>query len=368
LNLKKSLSLLLMAVLLVQLLALSGAYGAQPIKVVINGKDTPFDPPPIMVKGRVMVPMRQVLETLGAKVEWDAANQTVTAKRGLTTIKITVDEDFALVNGSFKELDVPARLINGKTYVPLRFVGQSLGAKVNWDQATWTVSITLELPKLLEGTAALVRDSIYNVQLAQSGEFAFEAQVKIPEYPQLNLINVDGKKQNDTYSFNGHALGWFFEALYHNDLIYLKSIVFDDQWVGLKDFGLTDQEIKEIREENRKARQEYQDKEVFTEVVRALGKPVELGEETIDGVVTRKIQFTPVKDQYDPLADQLDIPQEVNELKVTVWVDPKEARLHKYDFEVQFYEKGQGGFIKLKGDYRNINRPVNITIPDIAKQ
>ena len=66
---KQRFSLLLVALLLVQLVIVGAAHGAQAIKVVINGKDTSFNPPAVMVKGKVLVPARQVLENLGAEVE-----------------------------------------------------------------------------------------------------------------------------------------------------------------------------------------------------------------------------------------------------------------------------------------------------------
>lgn len=367
---KQRFSLLLVALLLVQLVIVGGAHGAQAIKVVINGKETSFNPPPIMVEGKVLVPARQVLETLGAEVEWDEETQAVYVDKGFTSIELMIDEDFALVNGAPKDLDVPAQLIKGRTYIPLRFVSQSLGAKVDWDAATWTVNITLEPEKPLEGLAALVRDSVYNTEMAMTSEFSLEGQVKIPEIPQLNMVKLDVKKQGETYFATGHVMGWAFEGLYHNEMIYLKSILFDNQWVSLKDFGLTDKDIKDFQEGMRLSRQDYEAnyKEFLTYFVRQLGTPVELGEETINGVATKKIQFKPTKEQIQSLAEQGGYGPEVTEVSIILWVDAKESLLYKVDFDAKFYDKGQGGFIKFKGDYKSINKPVEITLPDIAKK
>ncbi|MDA8234716.1 MAG: stalk domain-containing protein [Clostridia bacterium] len=366
---KQKFSMLLAALLLVQLLVVGGAQGAQAIKVVINGKQVSVNPAPILVNGKVLVPARQVLENLGAEVDWDKEAQTVFVEKGYTSIELMIDEDFALVNGAPKDLDVPAQLIKGRTYIPLRFVGQSLGAKVDWDAATWTVNITLEPEKPLEGLAALVRDSVYNSEMANSAEFTLEGQMKIPDIPQLNMVKLDFKKQGETYYATGHALGWPFEGVYHNEMVYLKSILFDNQWLSLKEFGLTDQDIKDFQAEMRLSRQDYEAnyKEFLTHIVRQLGTPVGLGEENVNGVATKKIQFKPTKEQLGSLNELVGGP-EITEMVPIVWVDAKDSLLYKFDFEVKFYERGQGGFLKIKGDYKSINKPVEITIPDIAKK
>jgi hypothetical protein len=89
-----------------------------------------------------MVPMRGVFEALNAKVEWDNATRTVTATKGDTTIKLTIGNKYAYVNGQKVALATEAIIVNGSTMVPLRFVAESLGAKVEWNNATRTAIIT----------------------------------------------------------------------------------------------------------------------------------------------------------------------------------------------------------------------------------
>jgi hypothetical protein len=100
--------------------AATGAFG-QNITVVVNGQPVEFaNQPPIMLNDRVLVPLRGVFEDLGARVEWDPETQTVTAFHGDTRIKLTIGQNTAAVDGDPVQLDVPAQVIQGSTMVPLR--------------------------------------------------------------------------------------------------------------------------------------------------------------------------------------------------------------------------------------------------------
>ena len=114
---------------------------AKPIAVTVNGTTVVFDQPPVILKGRTMVPLRAILEALGTQVNWDAEKQTVTATKGAVTIIVEIGSKQATVNGAVKTLDVPALIIKNRTMVPVRFISESLGAEVNWDGKSQTVKI-----------------------------------------------------------------------------------------------------------------------------------------------------------------------------------------------------------------------------------
>jgi hypothetical protein len=114
------------------------------IKVSIWGRDLAMDVPPQMVGGRVLVPMRALFESLGATVNWDPALRKVTGKREGRTIILTAGSNRASVRGNAMTLDVPATVIGGRVFVPLRFISEVLGAAVNWDAGARTVRITMK--------------------------------------------------------------------------------------------------------------------------------------------------------------------------------------------------------------------------------
>lgn len=125
--------------------ALAGFASAQDIGVRVNGQDVRFSGVgPQRVQGRVMVPLRGVMERLGAYVSYNAAGRTVTATRGDVDLQLRIGERTAMVNGRQVMLDVPAQEYQGSTLVPLRFMGEALGADVKWDGALQAVVITTD--------------------------------------------------------------------------------------------------------------------------------------------------------------------------------------------------------------------------------
>lgn len=112
-------------------------------KVRVNGKLIAFEDqyPIILDEGYTFVPIRAVAETLGAKVTWDQDNMEAAIKKGRKKIVIPIDSYYASVNGEEYELESPSRLINDRTMVPLRFIAENLDCDVDWDGETRTVII-----------------------------------------------------------------------------------------------------------------------------------------------------------------------------------------------------------------------------------
>jgi hypothetical protein len=111
------------------------------IRVLINGNETTFDYPPIINNGRALVPIRSFFESLGAGVSWDAESNTVLGIKDDVKVSITIGSSTAIVNGMEAPLQIPARLINGVTYIPLRFVGEALGNKIGWEPIKGEITI-----------------------------------------------------------------------------------------------------------------------------------------------------------------------------------------------------------------------------------
>jgi hypothetical protein len=113
----------------------------QRVKVMIDGEEIAFSVSPSYYDGRLLVPMRTFLQALGAEISWDLQTNTVTAKRGNDIITLRINEPYAVVNGKVVKLDVPATIINGSTMVPLRFLSESLGLFVRWNEEKKTAEV-----------------------------------------------------------------------------------------------------------------------------------------------------------------------------------------------------------------------------------
>ena len=132
---------------LILMTAAVGPIMAQSLDVTINGAPVRFTgTQPMAVRGRVMVPLRGVLEQMGAFVGWDPATRTVFAEKSGTDIELPIGSRTATVNGRTVTLDVPAQMIRGSTMVPLRFLSEALGSEVALDNATRTVMIATAGP------------------------------------------------------------------------------------------------------------------------------------------------------------------------------------------------------------------------------
>ncbi len=112
------------------------------IKVNYDSQTVDFDVQPEIIDDRVMVPMRTIFETFGAKVKWDADTQTITAKRKSKTIEMTIGSTDMTKNDETYSFDAAPVIIDGRTLVPIRAIGDMLGLDVEWDASSKTVTIT----------------------------------------------------------------------------------------------------------------------------------------------------------------------------------------------------------------------------------
>ena len=112
------------------------------ITVTYDGENISFDVQPEIVDDRVMVPMRTIFETFGAKVKWDSDTQTITAKKKSKTIQMTIGSSDMTKNDETYSFDVSPIIENGRTLVPIRAISDMLGLDVEWNEKNNTVTIT----------------------------------------------------------------------------------------------------------------------------------------------------------------------------------------------------------------------------------
>ena len=185
------------------------AFAESNASVKVNGNEVIYDQKPIIEDGRVLVPMRATFEALGANIEWDNATRTVRASKGADNISIEVGKN---------ELDVAAKIVNGRTLVPLRAVSEAFGADVNWDNSNRTVSITTnDGINLIDNSADSSDESkkhdYYTEYKAEDGTVLF---MKWYDYDKLSdktdnavkeKVYARLKSQGDDYISNDNEMG-----------------------------------------------------------------------------------------------------------------------------------------------------------------
>lgn len=110
-------------------------------RVFVNNKRLALDTEPVNVNGRMLVPVRAIADSLGAEVSWNAATQTATIVKGDRTVTITINKGYLTVNGDKVSIDVPAKIVNGRTMLPLRAISEALQTTVDYEPQTGTVSV-----------------------------------------------------------------------------------------------------------------------------------------------------------------------------------------------------------------------------------
>ena len=112
----------------------------------MDGRPQRLTPGPIERAGRVFVPLRGIFERLGASVVYQ--NRQINSTKGSTSVSLRIGSRHATVNGQPQIVDVAPFIVGATTYVPLRFIAQSLGAVVDYNGAARLVAITVPRPQL----------------------------------------------------------------------------------------------------------------------------------------------------------------------------------------------------------------------------
>jgi N-acetylmuramoyl-L-alanine amidase len=116
------------------------ASAAGDVGLMLDGSEIICDTAPVIDRGRTLVPVRALFESLGAQVMWDPAEKLVSVSYSNTAVHLVIGKSTARVNGKDVSMDVPAAILSGnRTYIPVRFVAESLGFGVDWDDSSRTV-------------------------------------------------------------------------------------------------------------------------------------------------------------------------------------------------------------------------------------
>ena len=161
------------------------------IKVMLDGERIAFDVQPQIIDERTMVPLRAIFEALGASVDRDQETQTVTAVKGDTKIALTIGKNVIYVNDEPIELDVAPLIIDERTLVPVRAIAESFGLDVGWDGENATVIIKSVVEKIANAAYEKLVESIKKE--AEHDEATGVYTYKLPALMQksLGLAGID---------------------------------------------------------------------------------------------------------------------------------------------------------------------------------
>lgn len=138
---KRVISLLFLLFLLI---SVESVYAEEKTEIYINAKILETSEEPVIIDGRTLIPVRDIFESLGAKVEWDEKTKTVLMTGDNVEIKMKIGATKFWRNNIEMNLDVPPCIVNDRTMLPIRAVGESLSADVTWDDKRKRVIIVTD--------------------------------------------------------------------------------------------------------------------------------------------------------------------------------------------------------------------------------
>ncbi len=178
------------AVMLSTFMPYTGKAADNEIRIFVNNKQLRTDVAPYLMPGKnvTMLPFRAVGEATGASVDWDQANRKVEFRKDGHTIRLTIGDSNAEVDGQNVSLDVSASMRTGRTMVPLRFISESVGLKVDWNQQERIITIGSEDGEAIhaESMRGTWISTVYNIDWPQDPKKSgFNAERQMQQYTSM---------------------------------------------------------------------------------------------------------------------------------------------------------------------------------------
>lgn len=205
------------------------------IKLVFNGQEYSPSSAPLLHKGAVYLPLRDIGELLGSVVFWNAKDHSVTMTYPNRIVKVKLNASSATVNEAAVKLNAPVIVRNGRTFVPIRFFSEAIGAGVEWNAAKKTVSLSQQ-PIYVKGGS--VNTTIWLNKNTGDVYFAYPFETKpkrigqlntdIKELASINVYSMPGTQQSyvltveDNYG-EPHVHTNVYTALMNGDEIIRQS-------------------------------------------------------------------------------------------------------------------------------------------------
>lgn len=197
------------------------SYAQEAVKVSLDGQTISFDVAPVVEHGTILVPFRTIFEQLGMAVSWNEQDKSIRGEKTGRTIQMTIGVKTASVNGKTVQLSAAPKIIHGSTMIPLRFVSEATGNKVDWNADTRTVSIQ-----------TLGTGSTGNIGEMQLSGLIYKGELKDGK------PNGQGKLYDNaqTYVYEGGFKDGLFEGqgkIYNNNILIVDGTYSNNKLNGM---------------------------------------------------------------------------------------------------------------------------------------
>ncbi|MBO5060018.1 MAG: copper amine oxidase N-terminal domain-containing protein [Clostridia bacterium] len=237
---KKFLALMMAAALMMPAASLAAEEAAP--QVMVNGRTIVFrqDQPPVIQNDRLYVPVRRVLEEMGARVSWNGETKTVTVSSydNINKLHLTIDNPeitqytyTSVLNADKKiiESDVAPVIINERTMLPIRVIAEALGSTVHWNEETLLTSITTEQAKQAASGAGID---------ASAEDFVIAEAYKETS-PKISIsCSAEEVNKDDVVTVNVHVTDLTSAQETAKLCSTIVSVFYDEENFSFKDYAI----------------------------------------------------------------------------------------------------------------------------------
>lgn len=191
---------------IIMILIIGNVFADEPIKLLINGKYISSDANPVIENDRTLVPIRVISENLGIPVSWDNESKQITLKKNNLNYVFEIGKNEYKKEDEILPLDASPKIINNRTFVPIRVVAEIFENKVNWDGKTKTViigeeknqtanDIALDLKSKgipIDKIIVYNKDNDVNKLLGKPGQYTSKVNFSIKGLEQFNPDDPNG--------------------------------------------------------------------------------------------------------------------------------------------------------------------------------
>ncbi len=190
-------------------------------EIKVNFDDTilQFDVNPKIINGRTLVPFRKIFEAFKSNVTWNNETKQIIAEKNNIIIKLKPGNKDAFKNNSKIVLDVPPTIFENRTFIPVRFISESVGAKVNWSSKEQTVFIESPDSKEPNLTAAQFQKKYNNI-------FDKYSTDKASYYEQLTKLEGYSLLENNTVTLKSSSDFQFVQSILDSQKILKDNFMF----------------------------------------------------------------------------------------------------------------------------------------------
>ncbi|WP_138160328.1 copper amine oxidase N-terminal domain-containing protein [Peptoniphilus catoniae] len=166
-------------------------FAERSISISLNGKEIKTDAPAYIKDDRTLVPIRFISEALGYKVDWNEKDRQVTISKEGIEMVLTIGKKEVLINGVSKSNDVAPEITKDRTFVPIRFIAENFGIKVDWDKDNYVVILTSKEDSLKDPYAKELKNiaSDFQKSLEDLRTYYFEDVSKYNNDQILSKLN-----------------------------------------------------------------------------------------------------------------------------------------------------------------------------------